>query len=275
MPMPTTTTKKLRSILLLATAFSGMSSIEAIAAERLRCTVILDAESGQVLHRDGTCNEGFAPQSSFKLPLAVIGYDSGILKDATTPRWTYKKEWKRPKREQKAVDPTIWERDSIVWYSQEITRRLGKAKFADYVRRFDYGNADVSGVAGQTDGLTEAWLMSSLKISGDQQANFVRRFVNGQLPVSKEAIARTEAIIPQFSAADGWTVHGKTGSGRMRTKANTYDGDRWLGWFVGWAQRGDRKVVFASLNIEDWKSDEPISFATRDALIADLPKLVK
>lgn len=275
MPIPTTMTKKLRSIFLLATAVSGFSSIEAAAAEKLHCTVILDAESGQVMHRDGTCDKGFAPQSSFKLPLAIMGYDAGILKDAEKPRWAYKPEWKRPKREQKTVDPTIWERDSIVWYSQEITRRLGQAKFSDYVRRFDYGNADVGGVAGQTDGLTEAWLMSSLKISGNQQANFLRRFVNGQLPVSKEAIARTEAIIPQFPAANGWNVHGKTGSGRMRTKANTYDGDWWLGWFVGWAQKGDRKVVFASLNIKDWKRDEPISFATRDALIADLPKLVK
>ncbi|MDQ1185536.1 beta-lactamase class D [Agrobacterium larrymoorei] len=268
-------TKKRTAAFIASLLVMGFSSMEAKAAEKLHCTVVLDAESGTVLHRDGTCDKAFAPQSSFKIPLAVMGYDAGILKDATNPRWNYKTEWKRPKREQKSVDPTIWERDSIVWYSQEITRRLGKAKFADYVQRFSYGNADVRGVAGQTDGLTESWLMSSLKISGDQQVDFVRRFVTGKLPVSKEAIAKTEAVIPLFSAADGWQVHGKTGSGRMRTKANTYDGDWWLGWFVGWAQKGERKVVFASLKIEDWKSQEPISFATRDALIADLPKLVK
>lgn len=256
-------------------AVASLASMETKAAEKLNCTVVLDAESGSVLHRDGTCDKAFAPQSSFKLPLAIMGYDAGILKDATNPRLTYKTEWKRPKREQKSVDPTIWERDSIVWYSQEVTRRLGKAKFADYVQRFGYGNADVRGVPGQTDGLTESWLMSSLKISADQQVDFVRRFVTGKLPVSKEAMAKTEAIIPQFSAADGWQVYGKTGSGRMRTKANTYDGDWWLGWFVGWAQKGERKVVFASLNIDDWRGDEPISFATRDALIADLPKRVK
>jgi beta-lactamase class D len=247
----------------------------AFAADAVHCTVVLDAASGRPLHREGACDQAFAPQSSFKLPLAIMGYDAGILTDATTPRWDYKAEWKRPKREQKSVDPTVWEKDSIVWYSQEITRRLGKQKFADYVRRFDYGNADVKGVKGQTDGLTESWLMSSLKISGDGQVDFMRRFVTGQLPVSKAAYDRTMAIIPKFTAADGWQVHGKTGSGRMRDKAGKFDGSYWLGWFVGWAEKGDRKVVFATLNVKDWKSDEPISFATRDALIADLPKLVK
>lgn len=271
MPM----TKRLMTALCLAVTGGWLNSTPVLAAESVHCTVILDAESGKALHRDGICDKGFAPQSTFKFPLAVMGYDAGILKDATTPHWEYKPEWTRPKREQKSVDPTIWERDSIVWYSQEITRRLGKEKFADYARSFDYGNADVRGVKGQTDGLTEAWLMSSLKISGDEQADFVRRFVNGKLAVSKDALTRTQAIIPQFAAADGWQVHGKTGSGRMRNKARKFDGDRWLGWFVGWAEKDGRKVTFARLNIQNWKSEEPISFATRDSLIADLPKLVK
>lgn len=254
---------------------SCLSAFSAHAAQELQCTVILDAKTGDALHREGTCDQAFAPQSSFKLPLAIMGYDAGILVDATKPRWDYKAEWKKPKREQKSVDPTVWERDSIVWYSQELTRKLGAQKFSDYVRRFDYGNADVRGVKGRTDGLTESWLMSSLKISPDGQVDFLRRFLNGKLPVSKAAYDKTIAIIPAFDAADDWKVHGKTGSGRMRTKAGKYDGDSWLGWFVGWADKGDRRVVFATLNIKDWKSEEPISFATRDKLIADLPKLVK
>lgn len=246
-----------------------------VAAEPVHCTVVLDAESGATIHRNGVCDKAFAPQSTFKFPLAVMGYDAGVLKDATTPQWSYRAEWKRPKREQKSVNPTIWETDSIVWYSQEITRKLGQRKFADYVRGFGYGNADVKGIPGQTDGLTESWLMSSLKISGDQQADFVRRFVTGKLPVSQAAVEKTRAIIPQFTAADGWQVHGKTGSGRMRDKAGKFEGDNWLGWFVGWAEKGERRVVFARLNISDWKRKEPISFVTRDTMIADLPQLVR
>lgn len=192
-----------------AITLSGLHATSVMAAQPVQCTVIVDAASGEMLHRDGTCNKAFAPQSSFKLPLAVMGYDAGILTDATTPRWDYKPEWKSSKREQKSVDPTIWEKDSIVWYSQEITRKLGKQKLADYVKRFDYGNADVTGVKGRSDGLTQSWLMSSLKISPEEQVDFLRRFVNGKLPVSKAAHDKTVAIIPTFEAANGWTIHAK------------------------------------------------------------------
>lgn len=267
--------RRIGVVLLSFITTACVGSLQAFSAQTAQCTVVLDVKSGDVLHRQGSCDKAFAPQSTFKLPLAIIGYDTGILTSETTPRWDYRPEWKRPKREQMSVDPTIWEKESIVWYSQEITRRLGKEKFADYVRRFDYGNADVRGIKGRSDGLTESWLMSSLKISGDQQVAFLRRFLTGKLPVSQSASDKTMAIMPKFTAAEGWQVQGKTGSGRMRTKDGKYDGDVWLGWFVGWAQKGDRQVVFAKLNIKDWKSEEPISFATRDALIAELPQLVK
>ena len=189
------------SLLMTATC---VPSGAALAAEPMQCTVILDEESGDTLYRKGACDAALAPQSTFKLPLAIMGYDAGILIDETQPRWEYQAKFKRPKREQQATDPTIWERDSIVWYSQEITRRLGEKKFADYVKRFGYGNGNVKGVPGQTDGLTESWLMSSLKISADEQAEFVRSFLNGRLPFSEQAYDKTLAIIPKFAAADGW-----------------------------------------------------------------------
>ena len=61
----------------------------AVAAEPVDCTVIVDARSGAVVLRDGVCDERYAPASTFKLPLAVIGYYAGILVDAETPRWDW------------------------------------------------------------------------------------------------------------------------------------------------------------------------------------------
>ena len=247
----------------------------ASAGDPIRCTVVLDAESGAAIHRGGTCDERVYPMSTFKLPLAMMGYDAGILKDETTPRWDYQAKFGGPARVKKAFDPTGWERESIVWYSQEITRRLGEDRFGDYVRRFDYGNGDVSGGPGKLDGLTESWLMSSLKISPDEQADFLRRFLNGKLPVSDHALAMTQAIIPHFEAADGWVIHGKTGSGRMRDAKGKPTSGRPIGWFVGWAEREGRRVVFARLLVDDKPHGEPpISFVVRDSLIEDLPGLV-
>ncbi len=258
---------------LFSAAVASMAA-PAVAAEPVHCTVILDIETGKPIHRQGECDHAIYPQSTFKLPLAMMGYDKGILVDEHNPRWAYQAKFKRSEREQKATDPTIWEKDSIVWYSQEITRRLGKQAFADYIRRFDYGNRDVSGGPGGTDGLTESWLSSSLKISPDQQVDFLRRFMTGKLPISTKAVTMTQAIVPSFSAADGWTIHGKTGAGSVRNGQGKLDGSRPVGWFVGWAQKGDRKVVFARLLVDNKRhADKPISFTVRDGLIADLPKL--
>ncbi|TIV69371.1 MAG: class D beta-lactamase, partial [Mesorhizobium sp.] len=177
----------------------------------IHCTLIQDQESGATLYQDGVCDRRVSPASTFKVPLALIGYDSAILSDQHTPSWDYKPEFNAVKRDRKTVDPTIWERDSIIWYSREITRRLGPKSFAGYVSKFGYGNADVSGSAGKNDGLTNSWVDSSLEISPVEQTAFLRRLLDGKMPVSAKAHEMTKAIIPSFRAG-GWTVQGKTGS---------------------------------------------------------------
>jgi beta-lactamase class D len=234
------------------------------------CLLVADADSGTVLERQGECADRYYPMSTFKIPLAVMGFDAKILQDPQHPSWSYKPEFDRPERERKATDPTIWLRDSIVWYSQEITRKLGQARFKDYVERFAYGNRNVGGGPGGTDGLTASWLMSSLEISPEEQVQFLRKLVAGELPVSREAIEQTQRSMPVFDA-QGWTVRGKTGSGYLCAADGTVDRRKPLGWFVGWADKGGRKVVFARLLILDGPSETPASFKARDALLADLP----
>jgi len=97
-------------------------------ADAIECTLIVDEASGRPLVEKGACDQRFTPMSTFKLPLAVIGYDTGILENAHAPRWDYKPEFNAVKRARKATDPTIWLEESIVWYSQEITRKLGRER---------------------------------------------------------------------------------------------------------------------------------------------------
>ena len=102
---------------------------------------------------------------------------------------------------------------------------------------------------------------------------FVRRMVRRQLAVSPSAIERTMAIMPMVSTG-GWRVSGKTGTGFQTRPDGSTDQDRQVGWFVGWAQREGRTLVFAWL-IEDEQS-EPVraGLRARDALLADWATLV-
>lgn len=146
------------TIAVIALALMICASASARGSEAVSCTVIVDARSGDVLARDGQCDQRFPPFSSFKVPLAAMGYDAGILSDAGTPRWAWHIGLTAPERDRKPVDPTIWQKDSVLWYSREITRLLGAEAFGRYVAQLNYGNADVSGVPGQDDGMTHAWL---------------------------------------------------------------------------------------------------------------------
>src|SRR5215217_3133008 len=131
------------------------------------CTVIADAATGDVVFKQGNCEERFTPASTFKIPLSVMGYDSGFLKDAHNPTLPFKKgyadwggdNWKQP------TDATRWMKYSVVWFSQQITAFLGEDKLTEYARQFDYGNADFSGDPAKNNGLERAWIASSLKIS--------------------------------------------------------------------------------------------------------------
>jgi beta-lactamase class D len=237
------------------------------------CTVLAEADSETVLVRQGDCGRN-SPASTFKIALSVMGYDAGVLQDAHTPVWPYLDSyqawldiWK------KDADPTSWQRDSVVWYSQVLTRALGAGRFASYVNAFDYGDRNLSGDPGKDNGLTNAWLGSSLQISPEEQTVFLRKLLAYKLPASRAAHDATLAIVPVFPPANGWTVHGKTGTGRLRN-ADAKDPDRQFGWFVGWAEKGGHRIVFARLI----KDDEAIqSFAgprARDALLAELPVLL-
>jgi beta-lactamase class D len=239
------------------------------------CTIVADAESQKVIVQTGDCAVRTTPASTFKLAMAVMGYDTGILKDAHNPTWPFKpgypdflEAWKHP------TDPTRWLAYSVVWYSQVLTRHLGPVRFARYARDFHYGNHDVSGNPGKHDGLTQAWLSSSLAISPVEQVAFLDALVHRTLLASPMAQEKTLAIMPTFPAADGWTVHGKTGQGFPRKPDGSLDHDHAIGWFVGYAENGPRRVVFARRIQDDAPQPVFTSLRARDGLIADLPEVV-
>ena len=242
-----------------------------------RCVLVVDVASGARVHRDGDCGARHAPESTFKVPLALIGFETGLLSGPHDPLWRYDASFRAPKRDQKDVDPVIWERDSVVWFSRELVKRLaardGAGAFGAWVARLNYGNQDVSGDPGKNNGLTNAWLSSSLKISPEEQAAFVRRLLRDDLPASAQAIGKTRAIIPEFAAEGGWTLHGKTGSSAvMKVAAGRQD----HGWFVGWAQKDGRTLAFA---IHERTRNPPASEAAgprlRASVLRDFPGWVE
>ncbi|GHG84964.1 class D beta-lactamase [Pseudodonghicola xiamenensis] len=236
-----------RIIFIFMAAFLAVTG-GAAAGERVICTLVQEVGVSAPLVRQGQCDDRISSASTFKVAISLMGFDAGILTSPDAPEWPFKPgyaDWNPVWRQ--VTTPKSWMRDSVVWYSQRMTEQLGADRFAAYVAAFDYGNMDVSGDAGKANGLTRAWLSSSLQISPAEQVAFLTRMIEGQLPVSAFAVDQTWLLMDNGDQPGGWHLYGKTGAGLPFDKAGQLLRGQPFGWYVGWADNGSRRVVFARL----------------------------
>lgn len=202
---------------------------------------------------EATCQKQLPACSTFKVPLAVMAFDSGVLKnEKQTLKWDGKKRW-LPAWNQDHNAQT-WMRDSVVWFSQELTPKMGMKRFKNYLKNFNYGNQNVSG------GLTQAWLKSpnhsetALSISGYEQVVFMKNLWANKLPVTKQAMELTRKITFLEKSPHGYFLSGKTGS-NFYDEAKTIQ----LGWFISHLQRENEEYIIVT-NISDLKPTLSKSF---------------
>lgn len=238
----------------------------------LSCTVMIDAASGQRLLHEGQCDERVTPASTFNIAVSLMGYDSGILRDEHTPALPFKQgyvDWNDSWRV--TTDPSSWMHNSTVWYAQQVTSRLGAAPFQGYVERFGYGNRDVAGDAGKRNGLTESWISSSLAISALEQVAFLRKIVNRELGLHAAAYDMTARITRLDNLDNGWEIHAKTGTSAPVFPGGPGDQQHEYGWFVGWASKGARNVVFARLVLDPRQQGHAAGTRAKKAFLRELP----
>jgi beta-lactamase class D len=256
----------------LVVAGLGVSTAQA----RVICTALADGGTGKILQQQGDCGTRVTPASTFKIAISLMGYESQFLKDEHSPALPFHAgyaDWLPAWRQ--TTDPTSWIKYSVVWFSQQVTQSLGTARFQKYVTDFHYGNEDVSGDPGKHNGLTRAWLSSSLRISPLEQLGFLEKLVTRQLPVSSHALEMTKRITEITVLPNGWDIHGKTGAGSPPTPDGSYDEAHSYGWFVGWATKGSRTIVFARLVQDEKQEAMSPGLRTRAAMLTELPALLE
>lgn len=211
----------------------------------------LAQENGVMIQQEGECALRQAPCSTFKIAISLMGFNEGILTDTTHPQWPFKQGysdflaiWRQ------SHNPVLWMKNSCVWYSQVITQKLGMKRFKHYVHSFAYGNQDVSGDKGRDNGLTRAWLSSSLRISPQEQIDFLTRLKQHKLPVSAKAVHMTEQILFVEELPGAWKLFGKTGAGYFFNEDGAQQQNKQIGWFVGWVEKGARTIYFSQLVTE-------------------------
>lgn len=204
----------------------------------------LNAHKVVDVYNKSRCKTEVSPNSTFKIALSLMAFDSKVITQQTVFKWNGQ-HYSIPGWNQNET-PQAWLQYSVVWVSQQITPQLGMDKINAYLKSFDYGNEDFSGDPGQNNGLSHAWLDSSLKISPAEQIKFIGKLVQNKLPVSEAAMNDTKANLYLETSANGWQLYGKTGSGSSVIQGVPEA----HGWFVGWVQKQDQ-VYLVVLNSQD------------------------
>ncbi len=209
--------------------------------------VLHDPQTGRTLCHDAQrAATRYSPASTFKIPNTLIALETGV---ASGPEFFL--AWDRAAVPPQPWWPATWSRDhtlssalknSVVWYYKELARRTGSERMQSFVDRFDYGNRDIAG------GIDQFWLSGGLRISAEEQADFLHRFYFGKLGVSersthlaKEMLVLEDNPAYRLSGKTGWAGLGEPGTQ--------------IGWLVGYLERNGQVYPFA-MNIDIEKNED-------------------
>ena len=215
-----------------------------------RC-IVMAGPSGQAERLIGTaadCSTRLSPASTYKIPHALIGLETGAITLATVEKWDGRKYPNQPKWNQDhTVESSM--RPSVLWFFQRMAPRIGATRAREWLTRWHYGNADTSGP------IAEYWVNGRLRISPAEQVAFLTRFYgSGDLGISR---AHIEAIQQALEQAPG-TVENARGVHRLevpwrdgvrlnsKTGAATIASGESVSWLVGRLTVDGRPTVFAS-----------------------------
>lgn len=194
--------------------------------------VLLDAANGRYLRYNADrADTGFAPCSTFKIPNTAILLESNTARD---PAHTLAYD-------SSLNEPTQWARDfdlqsafkaSAMWYYRQMAQVLGLESQQRFLEQFGYGNADVSG------GLQAPfWIDGSLRISPNEQVEFLRAFYEERLGLSERTTRLTKEIM-LAEETPGWRLSAKTGACQP-------DGEDTSNWYVGYVEKNANVYYFA------------------------------
>jgi beta-lactamase class D len=221
------------------------------------CSAFIIKQEGRILQAMGEYNKRRPPFSTFKPPLALMGYASRFLETEEHPKLPFKEKYEKNfqawySREKGVAygwcqehTPQTYMKYSVLWFSHQITEYLGLERFNQYASKLNYGNRDFSGTPGQNDGLLNSWLGTSLEISPHEQVQFLEKLLANELDFPEDAQIKTKKIMDREEEWDGWKLYGKTGGGNGNN-----------GWFIGWIEKNDQQIVFAQyLDLADSNLD--------------------
>jgi len=222
------------------------------------CFAVLNEADHKLLeYRPDRCRQGFSPKSTFKIPHALIALEEGVLRDENQViRWDGTPQPVESWNQDQTLATAI--QYSCVWFFSGLTTRINPLTYQDYLRKFGYGNREVSGPP------AHFWLYGSLRISAEQQVSFLHRFYHRELGISDRSIRKVKALI-LLEKNEDYALYGKTGGGPVEENEN-------IMWLVGYVKKPGN-VYFFAMNFTCLEFNRETADARMEIVRAALKKL--
>lgn len=179
----------------------------------------------------------FLPASSFKILNSLIAIETEIIADENVPI-----KWDGVARKIPAWNRDLNMREAIklsaYWVYQELARRIGYYQMQKFVSQVGYGNQQI----GRED-IDKFWLQGELRITAQQQIQFLRRFYSNDLPFSERSLSIVKDILIVEKTSD-YTLRAKSGWVGFEGEVTPQ-----IGWYVGYLEKAGNVYFFAT-NIE-------------------------
>jgi beta-lactamase class D len=237
-------------LLILPAILLAVASQDAPAQIGVHSCVVVSDNSGPAQRWGGSaaeCATRLSPASTYKIPHALIGLETGAVTPTTVEKWDGVQRPDQPKWNQ---DHTVLSamRPSVLWFFQKMAPRIGAARAHEWLQRFEYGNTDTTGP------ITFYWVNGRLRISPDEQLVFLTKFYRGMLLVKKDHVDRLKEAMAQApgTVENARGVHTLDAAWRngislnSKTGATTIESGESVSWLVGELTVDNRKVTFAS-----------------------------
>lgn len=182
------------------------------------------------------------PASTFKIINLLIALETRTIEDENeivkwggstdTVKYGYRPDIYRDMSVKEAFEL------SAGWVYVELSKRIGKDTYREYLTKCGYGNANLT----QDD--PDFWNFGGFAISPKNQVEFIKSLYEEKLPFSKHNIDIVKRVMVTEST-DDYVIHAKTGWTR-ENNINT-------GWWTGYIDTKDGAFIFATRLLQDRK----------------------
>jgi beta-lactamase class D len=241
MPQAKSAVEQPEQLVILADATLGMIRQTFVRRGLNGCFILRDiSKDTSLVYNPDRAKQPFLPASTFKIANSLIALECKAVKGINEViAWDGEERFVAAWNTDHTMRTAI--RYSVVWYYQELARRIGESQMDHWVQKLKYGNQTIG------PNVDDFWLVGDLRITAEQQVGFLERLIRNDLAAKQKNIDLVKEILVEESN-ERYTLCGKTGWADFGTP---------VGWYVGWLDLGANSYIFV-LNMDIAEPGEQI-----------------